>query len=97
MYLSNNSILNPVLISNNSADFILTVDNGNCAYSDTVSVLYTAPLDIYIPDDTILCLGDDFMIDFQTANSIVWSTTTGITNPNSTTPVFGPAIFKVFQ
>ncbi|MFT6245673.1 MAG: gliding motility-associated-like protein [Crocinitomicaceae bacterium] len=88
--LSNSSILNPALTQAASNDFILSVDNGNCIYSDTVSIVFSPPLNVYIPDDTTICLGELFVLDFQTATNISWSTLNGISNANPLLPGFSP-------
>ncbi|GAB5418272.1 MAG: hypothetical protein Crog4KO_16230 [Crocinitomicaceae bacterium] len=81
--LSNPNILNPTITQNASGAYILTVDNGNCAFSDTVNISYNAPIVPYIPEDTTICFGSSVQVDLGAATAVSWSPNVGISNAGS--------------
>ena len=84
------NIYNPNVLVDTTAQYVLSVSDGYCQYSDTMNLTYTPPIEAYIPNDTTICEGDSFTLDFSGASGIVWSPNTGITSPTSTQPIFSP-------
>lgn len=76
--LSDPNILTPTITQNTSGTYILTVDNGLCAFSDTVTVTYNAPILPYIPEDSTICSGEAFQVDMGGATGIFWNPNVGI-------------------
>ncbi|MCR9172668.1 MAG: gliding motility-associated C-terminal domain-containing protein [bacterium] len=87
--LSNPSILNPTITQNTSGTYVLTVDNGVCAFSDTVTITYNTPIVPYIPNDTTICANQSIAIDMGQATNVAWSPNFGIST-NGNTYTFQP-------
>jgi gliding motility-associated-like protein len=79
-----------------SAQYVLSVSDGYCQYSDTMNLFFDPPIDAPIPDDTTICEGNSFALDFTGATGITWDTTVGITNPQSAQPVFAPTTTQTY-
>ena len=85
------NVYNATVLVDTTAQYILTVSDGYCQYSDTMNLTYTPPIESYIPNDTLICEGDSFALDFSGVTGVVWSPSVGITNPLSTQPIFSPS------
>lgn len=81
--LNNPNILSPTMTQNTSGIYILTVDNGTCAFSDTVNITYNAPILPYIPEDTIICFGNPVTVDMGGTTNISWLPNVGVTSVGS--------------
>ncbi|MDB2656473.1 gliding motility-associated C-terminal domain-containing protein [Crocinitomicaceae bacterium] len=81
--LSDPNILNPTITQNITGSYILTVDNGICAFSDTVNITYNAPIVPYIPNDTTICENEAIIIDMEQSTGIAWSPNVGISTVGS--------------
>ncbi len=81
--LSNPNILNPTITQNTSGTYILTVDNGICAFTDTVTITYNAPIVPYIPDDTTICESASIVVDMGLSTGISWTPNVGISSVGS--------------
>ncbi|MFK7786320.1 MAG: gliding motility-associated C-terminal domain-containing protein [Crocinitomicaceae bacterium] len=79
-----------------TAQYVLSVSDGFCEYSDTMDLTFSPPVEVYIPDDTTICEGTSFTLDFTGATGVIWNTTVGITNPQSTQPVFSPTTTQTY-
>ncbi len=94
--LNTTSIFNPTVTTNTSGQFILSVSDGNCQYSDTMNLTYTPPIEVYMPFDTTICEGQSFQLDFSSVNGVSWSTTLGILNPQSGQPTVSPVTTQTY-
>lgn len=94
--LSSTTILNPVIQTDTTLTYTLTVDNGVCAISDSVTVTYISGTTFGSLGDTTICEGDSIIIDMTGNSNIQWSPLTNITNPTSTSPIFSPLTDQVY-
>lgn len=99
---SNAAIVSPVnlynstVLTDTNAQFILSVFDGNCTYSDTMNLNYFPPTEVYLPVDTTICEGQSFQLNFTGTTGIVWSTTMGILNPQSAQPTIAPVTTQTY-
>lgn len=99
---SNAAIVSPVnlynstVLTDTNAQFILSVFDGNCTYSDTMNLNYFPATEVYLPVDTTICEGQSFQLDFTGTTGIVWSTTMGILNPQSAQPTIAPVTTQTY-
>lgn len=84
------NVYDATVLVDTTAQYVLSVSDGSCTYSDTMNLTYAPPIEVYMPTDTTICEGDSFQLDFTGTSNVVWSTTNGITNPQSGQPVFSP-------
>lgn len=90
------NLLNSTVLMDTNAQYILTINDGNCSYSDTMNLMYSPPTEVYLPTDTTICEGDAFSLDFSGTSSVNWSTTVGITNPQSSQPIISPLTMQTY-
>lgn len=95
-YLGTTAALNPTVIADISEQFILSVNDGVCQYSDTMNLTFNPPSPVYIPMDTTICEGQSFSLDFSGITNIAWSSTTGITNPQGVQPIVSPTSTQTY-
>lgn len=91
LYLDDNTIATPTILVDSTLEFILTVDNGVCAVSDTVLMTFVSSAAINIPVDSTICAGQSIALDLGSSSNITWNPTTDILNPTTTLPVFSPS------
>lgn len=94
--LSGTAILNPVIQTDTTLTYVLSVDNGVCSIDDSVTVTYISGTTFGSLGDTTICLGDSVLIDMTGNTNINWSPTTDITNPTSTSPIFSPTTDQLY-
>ncbi len=92
LYLNNSTIASPTILVDSTLEFILSVDDGTCLITDTVTITFSSSLAINIPFDSTICNGQTITLDLGNSSNITWTPTTGILNPTSTTPVFNPSL-----
>jgi len=90
------NLYNSTVLVDTTAQYILTVSDGFCQYSDTMNLTHTAPMNVPVLNDTTICEGDSFTVDLTGSTGITWSPTTGITNPQSTQPTFAPTSSQMY-
>lgn len=84
------NLYNGTILADTTAQFVLSVSDGNCTYSDTMNLTYEPAIEVYMPMDTAICEGQSFQLDFTGVTGIGWNTNNGITNPQSAQPTFSP-------
>lgn len=89
--ISPSNAYNGQVIANLSGQFVLSVSDGNCTYTDTMNLTYSPPIFVDIPLDTTICAGDSYPLNFTGTSSVVWNTTNGIQFPQSNQPIISPA------
>lgn len=87
---------NSTVLVDTTAQYVLNVSDGYCQYSDTMNLTFSPPIEVYVPEDTTVCEGTSFTLDFAGASGIVWSTAVGITNAQSTQPTFSPTSTQTY-
>lgn len=88
---------NGQILANLSGQFVLSVSDGNCTYTDTMNLTYSPPIEVNIPSDTTICIGDSFVLDFTGTSSVVWNTTNGIQFPQSNQPIVSPTSTQTYS
>ena len=94
--LSVANIYDPTVLIDTNAQFVLSVSDGGCTYSDTMNLFYSPPIEVYMPSDTTICEGSSFDLDFTGTTNVVWSTTNGIQNPQSAQPTISPSTTQTY-
>ncbi len=87
--LSNPNIANPIAFPSSTTTYIVSVDNGICPTTDTVTVFVGSAL-INAGNDTTMCIGDSVQLNATGGVSYSWSPTTGLSNPNIANPIAFP-------
>ena len=87
--LSNPNIANPMAFPSSTTTYIVSVDNGICPTTDTVTVFVGSAL-INAGNDTTMCIGDSVQLNATGGVSYSWSPTTGLSNPNIANPIAFP-------
>ncbi|MBQ20608.1 MAG: hypothetical protein CMD31_07615, partial [Flavobacteriales bacterium] len=87
--LSNPNIANPIAFPSSTTTYIVSVDNGICPTTDTVTVFVGSAL-INAGNDTTMCIGDSVQLSATGGVSYSWSPTTGLSNPNIANPIAFP-------
>lgn len=96
--LDDATLLNPTIQNDTTLTYTLTVDNGICAISDSVTVTYISGSTSNSMGDTTICEGESVTINLPSgATNITWTPTTGITNPTSTSPIFTPTTDQLYN
>ena len=95
--LDDATILNPTIQSDTTLTYTLSVDNGICSISDSVTVTYISGSTASSMGDTTICEGQSVTIDLTGAANINWTPTTWITNPTSTNPIFTPLADQLYN
>tara|TARA_B100000809_G_scaffold136156_1_gene133714 strand:+ start:2461 stop:8448 length:5988 start_codon:yes stop_codon:yes gene_type:complete len=90
--LDDGSIYNPTILVDSTTTYILSVSEGGCTITDTVLISSVGLTPIFIPNDTLICIGDSFALDLTGATSIIWNPITNILNSASTSPSFIPVV-----
>lgn len=91
--LSNTAIANPVVTINNTSTYIVTgTSASNCIAKDTVMITaYPKPV-IIITNDTVVCKNGSVQLFASGGISYLWSPSTGLSNPNISSPIASPSI-----
>lgn len=84
--LSSTTVANPMAFPSSTTTYIVSVDNGICPTTDTVTVFVGSAL-INAGNDTTMCIGDSVQLNATGGVSYSWSPTTGLTNPNIANPI----------
>lgn len=90
--LDDPNIQNPIATPTQPTDYIVEVTTAlGCVFYDTMSVGvdFNPPVPQLTPDTTI-CIGDEIQLTAGGAQSYVWSPGTGLSDPNSSTPIASP-------
>ena len=86
--LDDPNILNPVAFPAVTTTYFLTIQNGDCIYTDSVEVTVSDKTSIDLEDMTV-CEGDTIVLDVEGfADSFNWIEGPGITNPTESNPSF---------
>ncbi len=96
--LSSATVSNPMASPTSTTTYTLTVTNSfGCSSTDQVKVTVSSKPNLVITGDTVICSGASTQLQASGASTYVWSPTTGISNPNSASPVFTPATSTTYQ
>lgn len=87
--LSSTTVANPMAFPSTTTTYIVSVDNGVCPTTDTVTVFVGSAL-INAGNDTTMCVGDSVQLNATGGVSYSWSPTTGLSNPNIANPIAFP-------
>ncbi len=88
--ISDPTILNPMVTPTGDTEYILSITNGNCTVSDTVSVFLVTEATISAEDITI-CKGESVQLTVGGfAQSYEWTPTTSLDNANIKEPIATP-------
>ena len=87
--LSSTTVANPMAFPSSTTTYIVSVDNGICPTTDTVTVFVGSAL-INAGNDTTMCVGDSVQLNATGGVSYSWSPTIGLTNPNIANPIAFP-------
>lgn len=90
------NITNATVLVDTNAQYILTVGDGFCEYSDTMNLSYFPPLGNYIPSDTTICEGDSILLDLSAMSAVNWNTMNGVTNPQGSLFVIAPQTTQTY-
>lgn len=95
--LSSTSVLNPTIQADTTLTYELTVDNGVCSVTDSVTVTYVYGANGTSMGDTTICYGDSIVIDLTGNANISWTPTTGVTNPTGAIATFSPTSDQMYH
>ncbi len=90
------NLLDATVMVDTSAQYVLTVGDGFCEYSDTMNLMHFPPVGVYMPSDTTICQGDSIQLDFSGVSAANWNTTNGITNPQPSIFIISPQTTQVY-
>lgn len=93
--LSAANIANPVASPTVTTNYVVTVSVTGCnrTKSDTVQVLVRPPLDLQLPNDTLICSIDTLRLNASGAAGVItWSPAYSISNVHSYTPLVSPDV-----
>jgi PKD repeat protein len=78
--------------------YTVTVTDANgCTATDDVLVSISGSLQITVSNDTTICEGNAVQLTASGGNSFTWSPASGLSNPNSPSPVASPAATTTYQ
>lgn len=86
--VSNIYISNPIVFVTTSTDYIVTVGNGVCSSTDTVSIEILSIPEVITNNDTTICNGETILLSASGALSYLWS-------PASSVPCADCSIMEV--
>ena len=88
--LNNDTILNPVFNYNQSVQYqLIATDTNGCSKRDTIDVTVHPLPTVDAGLDTALCIGTPYSLSgSSTADTVLWSPSSGIDDPHILTPVF---------
>lgn len=75
--------------------FVIGVDGNGCVNADTMTVIVLFPFTITCPGNSAICALDSIALIVTGANpnyNITWTPPTGLSNPNTLSPMASPAI-----
>ena len=87
--LSSTTVANPFAFPSSTTTYIVTVDNGICPTTDTVTVFVGSAL-INAGNDTTMCVGNSVQLNATGGVSYSWTPITGLSNPNIANPIASP-------
>jgi hypothetical protein len=95
--LNNVTVSNPTANITETTEFIVTASNsGNCETRDTVQVtVFTAPI-IAISTGGTFCESDGLEIFVNGVESVIWSPSTGLVDPNALNTLANPTITTTY-
>jgi hypothetical protein len=94
--LSNANIQNPLAFPTATTIYTVTVTNNGCTAADVIIVNVESP-QIAAPSNPSICLGDEAWIQFVGGGTnYQWNPTTGVTNPNGSGTMVGPAVTTTY-
>jgi len=94
--LSNANIQNPLAFPSATTIYTVTVTNNGCTSADVVVVTVESP-QIAAPTNPSICLGDEAWVQFVGGGTnYQWVPTTGVTNPNGSGTLVGPAVTTTY-
>ena len=90
--LSDSTIANPTACVTSPTTYVVTgTDANGCVNSDTVTITINPLPTITASPDVWVCVGDSVQIFANGGTSYTWSPTSGLSNPNISNPMAGPA------
>lgn len=91
--LSNNTILNPIAKPSVTTDYVITVTDGYCFDSDTVTVfVHPKPNLTITPSDTLICLSASVLLTATGADNYTWAPTNTLNSPTGSSVVATPDV-----
>lgn len=89
--LDNPNILNPTASPTQTTDYILSINNGFCVLTDTMSVVIIEEPLLEV-QDVAICAGDSITLPVVAlADSFVWSPSAGLSATNIQSPIAAPS------
>jgi len=86
-FLWSNGLTDSSITTSTSGTYWVQANNGQCASSDTINIIFNAVPTVNLGNDSTLCQGEIITLNAGTANSFLWSN--GSTNSSITTSISG--------
>jgi len=92
-YLWNNGFTSATILVNPTSSTVYSVlvtSANGCISRDEITVFVNPLPSIEFTGDTTICIGGNTQINVSGVNSVIWSPSSGISNPSSLSPTFNP-------
>ena len=93
--ISNTTIANPMVWPTTTTSYIVTVDNGTCTSTDTITITVgSATIDA--GPDTSYCLGDSTQLNATGGVSYTWIPSIGLSDTSIANPIANPVVTTTY-